>query len=1419
MLKKITYLIILFSCISFSQTIIVDDTSYTATDLASLLLDGSCIDPTNVSYSSGQSVAHFDGNGSSFPLSEGIIIRTGIAKQTEGLYTNTNLSSQINTTNDPFLQNISNETGQTDPITDTAFLQFDFEPISSDFSFNFIFASNEYGQWQCGFSDVFAFLLIDSSDNPVNLAIINDDDPISVSTIRDNAYNGGCTSENEELFDIYNVNTPASSALNMRGHTTVLNASSTLIPGETYTIRLVIGDYKNPNFDSAVFIDTGSFTTEIDLGQDTTICTGDEINITTELDESDFSHSWTLNGNIIPGEISNSLTITEAGTYAVTAIKNDTACEIPGTITVTDLSITSPEDLSACDNGATTYTYDLNLNNEITLGIDLDIYDIIYYASQADIISGTPITSNITNYPTSGNDITIYIKIFNTQTGMFCDVELSFLLTVSPTAVATPPNDITICESPNSTIIDLTIQDTEILGGLNATDFVITYYASQADLDNQNPIPGSSITIPSGSASTQIWVLMTSSTNANCFDATTFNITINPLPVVSTIPDVIECSEYTLPNITDGNYYDGPNGTGNLLNIGDILTENGTYYIYNGPDANGCYNQSSFILTLIDEYGVPLYHCDTFSVPVLPPGDFYTETNGPNGTGTIIDPTTIFTSADIPLTVHYYAETTDSATGVTSVCRNEAFDITIYNNPLVDTLTDVVTCINYTLEPLTNGTYFNSPGGVDPILAADIILTASQTVYIYNEETHNSGNPDEITCNDESSFLVNIINNPGNRTECGSYTLPALEVGAYYYSPNGQNPIPAPELTITNFTTVYIYAATTTPGDCTANMSFDVTINPIPVVDTLSNVVRCIDDPYELPPLLNPGGYYVDDQTQTPPISTTQYNVGDIISASTPNIYIYMIDPITNCYNQSSFEVEILDLPNVDNFTDVYECDQYTLPALTNGTYFNASGGVNDSSLPNYQAGSTVGQPITEGTISNQSIPIYIYNERADLTSCAIETTFTVYILGINLGTFDNVTACDSYTLPSLTAGAYYSTSGGNTADLITPANYTYTYDPDPMATNTYTIFVYAENGIRDPDDCTAEESFTITISQTPTLVQSDFPDITECESYTLPVLDNTNFTQNYYSQPGGNPADIIDISRTIPTGAATPYTETIYVYANATNNSSCIDELSFTLTLYPLLELTISDAVICVDPIDGIASLDDYVTLDSGLNPSQYTVNWYNENNMLIFTGPSYTTGLAGVYTLETIMLSPETPPNCNYASFTVTVTESSTAIATYEITPDFEDNSIVTVIITNGFGTYQYQLNDGPFQDDNQFYNVPSGDHIITIIDPNSNCDPFPLDVTVIKYPKFFTPNGDGINDTWNIKDLSEQPNTKINIFDRYGKFIIQITPSGNGWDGTYNGSDMFSNDYWFVIFYTGRETEGYPDKEFKAHFSLKR
>jgi gliding motility-associated-like protein len=122
--------------------------------------------------------------------------------------------------------------------------------------------------------------------------------------------------------------------------------------------------------------------------------------------------------------------------------------------------------------------------------------------------------------------------------------------------------------------------------------------------------------------------------------------------------------------------------------------------------------------------------------------------------------------------------------------------------------------------------------------------------------------------------------------------------------------------------------------------------------------------------------------------------------------------------------------------------------------------------------------------------------------------------------------------------------------------------------------------------------------------------------------------------------------------------------------------------------------------------------------------------------------------------------------------------------------------------------------------FENVSLGEHIITIWDVKggleNSCDPFIIDeVQTIDYPHFFTPNGDGINDTWNINGLSNQPEAKIHIFDRHGKLLKQVSSKGIGWDGTYNGQPLPATDYWFTVDYA----EQILKKQYKAHFTLKR
>jgi gliding motility-associated-like protein len=190
---------------------------------------------------------------------------------------------------------------------------------------------------------------------------------------------------------------------------------------------------------------------------------------------------------------------------------------------------------------------------------------------------------------------------------------------------------------------------------------------------------------------------------------------------------------------------------------------------------------------------------------------------------------------------------------------------------------------------------------------------------------------------------------------------------------------------------------------------------------------------------------------------------------------------------------------------------------------------------------------------------------------------------------------------------------------------------------------------------------------------------------------------------------------------------------------------------------------------------------------------------------------------TSGTYVFTPDATECATTKTINVTINPSNTLVSiTWTVTEAFSNNQIVTVDAAAA-GNYLYQMDFGPFQTSPVFENVASGIHSITVKEVNGCSAPITdANVLVIGYPKYFTPNGDAYNDTWNISGLSDlSNNSRIYIFDRYGKLLKDISPNDNGWDGTYTGQPMPATDYWFSVEY---EEQGII-KKFKSHFSLKR
>jgi len=1326
-----------FLCSVFSvnsQTVSVD-VSNTPTQLVDLLMDSSCAILSNQRVSSSQSVGYFNNNNSSFPINEGVIIRNGNVLFTQGVYTGQDLSSQVTTASDPDLQAISNGSGQVSTIVDVGYLEFDFVPSGNYFGFDFLFASNEYGEWQCGFSDVFAFLLTNlDTGETVNLAVIPGTTTrlSSVRDIRNNANNSSCSSVNENLFSTYNVNDPASSSLNMRGHTVVMNASTAVVHGNNYRIKLAIGDYNDSDFDSAIFIDSGSFRTYVNIGEDLTTCNSENITLDTQINDTiNYSFVWERDGATLIGENNPSLITNIPGTYDVTVTANN-GCILTDQMIIASLQLATPQNLTACDNGVNTF-FDLTINDEASVNIDPALFELVYYSSLANANNDIPIPNNdITNYQSSGGQ-TIYIRARNTVTNIVCSTRTQFEL-IALNVNATDPSDFSICQNVGNINIPNNVQS-EILNGLSIAEYSILYYESMADAMNNMNVITNETSYPTPTSNTPIWARLISNANSDCYDIVDFVINITAVPLVDALPDVTVCDNYALPSLVNGNYFSQSGGNGTAYNAGDVISTSSTVYIYN-INSDGCSNETSFAVAVSQSYTLETDHCTQFVLPTPASGSFYT---GPNGSGVELLPGTLITTSQ---RVYYYSE----FNGVP--CANIPFDITIHSPPPVDTLPNIITCSNFILPPLTNGNYFNAQNGTGlALFAGDEITSAFDFIYIYN---------DDGICTNQSVFRVTVIDlmNFPDATSCGTYTLPQIATGqgGYFTQPGGNGTQLTEGSVLSSSQQVYYYVDTTSGNNCTTNLSFEVTIlSTPPISDHLTDVVRCADEPYELE-TIQFGNYYTQPNGQG-----TQLNAGDLITSS-QTIYIYDTNGV--CSSEHSFDVEIRPLPPLDVFTDIFVCDPYTLPTLTNGDYFTA---------PNGQ-----GTQLNAGDIISTTQTIYVYNEYADLTTCASENVFTVNIVGITVDQLNDTSACDSYTLPTLTVGEYFTEAFGQGTQLF----------PGDIITSTQTLFIYAEGG--DRVTCFDNHEFTVTIVSLPN--SQSFQNQESCGSYTLETFNIPDVTVTYYREP--NTVNIIDPSDYT---LSQPGIYTIHVRLVNDNNPDCLRDEVFSVTIHPLQELNIEDVIICVDAESGLTTQS--AILVSGLDPAVYTVNWYL-NNVLMGTGSNYEATEIGIYTVETIKLTPDVGNDCNYAPTQVEVRASSPQANITFLTEPFDlETNIRVDFINSGLGTYEYRLNNGSFQASNIFLGIPYGDHIITIRDTSNLCGNITLPFRAIGYPTFFTPNGDGVNDTWNIPHLSNVTDATIKIFDRYGKLVKEISPSGIGWNGISNGgNELPSSSYWF-------------------------
>ena len=167
--------------------------------------------------------------------------------------------------------------------------------------------------------------------------------------------------------------------------------------------------------------------------------------------------------------------------------------------------------------------------------------------------------------------------------------------------------------------------------------------------------------------------------------------------------------------------------------------------------------------------------------------------------------------------------------------------------------------------------------------------------------------------------------------------------------------------------------------------------------------------------------------------------------------------------------------------------------------------------------------------------------------------------------------------------------------------------------------------------------------------------------------------------------------------------------------------------------------------------------------------------------------------------------------ATKTYTIAVSSEANIEAVTTQDFTSNNNSIYVEVSGFGDYEFSLDGIHYQSESYFTGLVTGEYTIFIRDKNG-CGIISKDVFLLNYRKFFTPNGDSDNEFWQISGSLFEPDLQIYIYNRYGKLLTVFSGGHSGWDGTYNGENMPTSDYWFVV-------ERGNGKTYTGHFTLKR
>ncbi|NNC51157.1 MAG: T9SS type B sorting domain-containing protein [Flaviramulus sp.] len=1099
-------------------------------------------------------------------------------------------------------------------------------------------------------------------------------------------------------------------------------------------------------------------------------------------------------------------------------------------VTISPIVNRETQYLDACDT---------DLDGNATFDLTEVIADILagltgasttFHSSYTDAETGDNVIADETNYEFTNavlepGSATIYLRVVDDSTGCFSivpfEIHTNLLLT------GTDTGDFALCDdnddSTDTLNFDLNIVENYIANDL-PNPITVTFFETETDRDNNtNPLDKSQLY---EAISPQ--VLYISIEDGNCIENTEITLLVNPILL------------FSFQRFSYCDYDDDGIASIDLHSFDSILTGGNTNFSvsYFLTDADAQNNNTANQL--------PPFYNNTNSVETL-----YARIESVNSGCATVNP------FEIEVLV---APSTNQPTNII-VCDNDqdGFSIINLNNKIPEI---VPSTAGLNIDFYTSFEDADTNTNTIPVADRNGYNTDTKTIYVRVEDTVSG-----TGCYAIVSFEV-IVNTLPDFPNISNYQICEDDGDAFadfllvekdeeilngqtgkevFYFEDSAFTMPIDKNAIyrntTSPQTIYVRVENITDPSCFGTDSFILQVSPDPIYNTVIDYLVCDDDSndgknvFDLsekiaeisqgsPDVLNISFHLTtgeaDNNTNPLPLSYT--------NATNPqSLYIRIESEDSLCHIVEELGINIISTPDITEVSSpLVECDSdydtYTVFDLTTAD-FEILDRVQSNLIINYFENlNDINQNDGLDNSNEISDPAnYISNTNTvyikvanTLTGCfsvinldlvvnlppPINTIGTINICDNDTDTYDLLLVDSLIVNDSSEVNISYHATQTDADDNLSPLNNTYNY-----TSSNHTIFIRVSD---ISTDCHITSSFNLQINANPT--PNIPPNITDCDDdfdgylvfdlssqdpTILGTLSASNYTVTYYNElaDAENKTNIIEKMHSAYNGEL--------IYARLENNSTgCYGLTQFNTFVNPLPIIPINDIVplcnndlpLIIDAYTG--NIDDTYLWSTGETTSQIQLD-----------DPSQ----IGNYWVTAT--TPNSTSNDCFNTKNFSVVESAQANINFTTTVDFADPNNITVNIS-GIGNYVFILDDGEPQTSNIFENVTYGLHVVTVRDLNG-CDDVTTEVIVVDIPKFFTPNNDNVFDTWHIAGVTEIPGTIVYIYNRYGKLLKTLPHTSLGWDGTFNGQNMPSDDYWFLA----KVMQNGNAFDIKGHFALKR